>query len=625
MSNSQIERIYPIGTEILKDGRISFRVWAGSCTKAEVILLKKEGNDFKPVSRCELKQEAGGYFSAVLQGIPHDSLYKYKLDDSDYLFPDPASRFQPFGPHGPSQVIDPVKFKWTDQQWKGLDLPGQILYEMHVGTFTKEGSWNSAITRLHHLADLGITCIEMMPLADFSNNFGWGYDGVNLFAPTRLYGTPDNLKEFINKCHNLNIGVILHVVYNHLGPDGNYLAQFSRDYFTSRYINEWGDALNFDGPGSDPVREFFITNARYWINEFHFDGLRLDATQSIFDESENNIMAEIVDAARKAAGTKKIIVVGENEPQNVKLMKSKVEGGYGLDALWNDDFHHSAAVALTGHNEAYYTDYLGSPQEFISSLKWGFLYQGQWYSWQKNRRGTSSIGIKPEKFILYLQNHDQVANSGKGLRAHMQSNFGNYKALTALFLLAPGTPMFFQGQEFAASTPFLYFADHDKTLAEKVNEGRKKFLAQFRTLATPQMQEYLPPSSDPATFEKSKLKWKEKEEHNHIYSLHKDLLKLRSEIIGKNPPMIDGAVLNDHSFLIRYFLPEKNDYMLVINLGKDLHLDPAPEPLLAPPSERLWEMYWSTEELKYGGHYYPPVETNENWRFVGHSAILLKA
>ena len=290
------------------------------------------------------------------------------------------------------------------------------------------------------------------------------------------------------------------VVYNHLGPDGNYLRQFAPDYFTDRHKNEWGDAINFDGPNAEQVREFFTTNAAYWIEEFHMDGLRLDATQSIQDDSDEHILAAITRTVQRAARGRQTIVVGENEPQDVRMLKPVEEGGYGLDGLWNDDFHHSAVVALTGKNEAYYSDYLGRPQEFISATKWGYLYQGQRYKWQRHRRGKPGLGLPPELFVNFIQNHDQIANSGRGERIHLLTSPGRFRAMTALVLLMPSTPMLFQGQEFAASSPFYYFADHDAELARLVRRGRMEFLVQFRSLATPEMLACL---ADPASLRPS--------------------------------------------------------------------------------------------------------------------------
>ncbi len=360
---------------------------------------------------------------------------------------------------------------------------GQVLYEMHVGTFTPEGTWAAAETQIEALVDLGVTVIEMMPVADFAGRFGWGYDGVNLYAPTRLYGGPDDLRSFVNRAHALGIGVILDVVYNHLGPDGNYLGDFSPDYFTDRYKNDWGCAINFEGGG--PERSYFVENAGYWIDEFHFDGLRFDATQDIKDASREHVLASMSRRAREAAGARRILLVAENEPQETRLVRGLTDGGYGLDALWNDDYHHTAVVALTGRREAYYTDYKGSMQEFVSCAKYGYLYQGQWYSWQKKARGTPSLDLSPTKFVCYIENHDQVANSATGRRLHQLSSPGRYRAVTALTLLGPATPLLFQGQEFASTAPFLFFADHREELRQAICDGRREFLSQFKTVADP--------------------------------------------------------------------------------------------------------------------------------------------
>lgn len=615
-------RYFPAGAEVLKSGGVSFRVWAPEHKKIEIAFLDKD--KFEVISLNEMEPEPEGYFSLISFEAKNNSLYKFRIDDGE-LYPDPFSKFQPSGPYGPSQVIDPDIFQWSDKDWKGIHLPGQIFYEMHIGTFTKEGTFKSAIEKLHELAELGITTLEVMPVADFCGNFGWGYDGVNLFAPTRLYGTPDDFRMFVNEAHSAGMGVILDVVYNHLGPDGNFLKKYSEDYFTEKYKTDWGEAINFDGKNSQNVREYFISNVRYWIKEFHLDGLRLDATQDIHDDSENHILKEIVMYGRKEAGDRSIIFIAENEPQENRILKDPTQGGFGIDAVWNDDFHHSAMVAITGHNEAYYSDYNGTPQEFISAAKWGFLYQGQRYKWQNKRRGTPSLKINPRRFIIFIQNHDQVANSAKGLRAHQLANFGLYKTMTALLLLTPGTPMLFQGQEYAASTPFLYFADQKKEIAELVKEGRSKFLSQFRSLATLEMQLNLPDPSDINSFLKSKLNFAEREEHQSFYQLHKDLINLRKKIIS--PFLLDNknydcAVLSNNCFLLRYFIEGDNDWLLLFNLGKDLHLNPAPEPLLAPPENKEWEIFWSTEEPDYQGYGTPAFETEDNWIITGFSAAV---
>jgi len=376
------------------------------------------------------------------------------------------------------------------------------------------------------------------------------------------------------------------------------------------------------------VREFFLANAGYWIDEYHLDGLRLDATQQIFDKSEVHILTEIGHRVRAAARGRATVLVAENEAQHARLVRPPEQGGYGLDALWNDDLHHCARVALTGRNEAYYTDYLGSAQELLSAVKWGYLYQGQRYLWQKKRRGTPALDLEPARFVNFLENHDQIANSGRGLRCHQLSSMGRYKALTALILLAPGTPMLFQGQEFAASSPFVYFADHNPALARLVREGRFKFLAQFPTLALPEMQECLADPSDPRTFERCKLDLAERQHHAEIYQMHRDLLKLRRDdpVFGRQRQRgIDGAVLTPHAFVIRYFGDDAGYRLLLVNLGRDLHLSPAPEPLLAPPADRRWTLCWSSEDCRYGGNGTPLVESEDGaWSIPGESAVVMK-
>jgi maltooligosyltrehalose trehalohydrolase len=596
---------------------VNFRVWAPIRKTVEVSI-----DDRQP---AHLMAEGGGFFSGTVASARAGSRYRYRLDGGE-AFPDPASRFQPEGPHGPSEVIDPAAFQWTDQSWRGVSLPGQVIYEMHIGTFTRNGTWSSAQEHLPQLVETGVTVLELMPAAEFPGRFGWGYDGVQLFAPTHLYGVPDDFRRFINRAHSLGLGVILDVVYNHLGPDGNYIPKFAPQYFSADKTTDWGPAVNFDGKDSGPVREFCIANACYWIDEFHLDGLRLDATQDIHDSSEDHILQALARVVRKRAAPRGVIFIAENEPQQVKLIKPTEQGGYGLDALWNDDFHHSATVALTGHNEAYYTDYLGTPQEFISALKYGYLYQGQRYKWQKKRRGVPGLDLHPAALVIFIQNHDQIANSAYGARCHALTAPAKLRAMTALLLLAPGTPMLFQGQEFGASSPFLYFADHGSPLAEQVRQGRIEFLAQFRSLATPEMPDLFANAADPRTFERCKLDHSERETHGEIYALHRDLLELRRKdpvLHAQTPRGLDGAVLSDAALALRFFGGADGDRLLLVNLGRDLHLDPAPEPLLAPPADSEWATLWSSEHPRYGGGGTPPLDTEDNWQIPGYSAVLM--
>jgi maltooligosyltrehalose trehalohydrolase len=606
---------------LLGPGGVSFRVWAPGRDRVWVVV---DGGQETAMDRDD-----NGYFACFVAGIGAGTRYRYRLDRDERLYPDPASRFQPDGPHGPSCVVDPDAYAWRDDEWPGLTIEGQVVYEMHVGTFTPEGTWAAAIDKLAFLKEVGITCIEMMPVCDFPGRFGWGYDGVNLFAPTRLYGEPDDLKAFIDAAHGLRIGVILDVVYNHLGPDGNYLACFSREYFTDKYENEWGQAINFDGPGSDEVRAFFIANASYWTGEYHFDGLRLDATQSIFDQSPEHVIVAIARAARAAAGRRSIILIAENEPQHSELVRPPEQGGYGLDALWNDDFHHSAMVALTGRNDAYYEDHTGEPQEFVSAAKYGYLFQGQVYAHQRKRRGTPDLDIAPAAFVTFTQNHDQIANSGTGQRCHQLASPARARAITALMLLMPGTPMLFQGQEFWASAPFFYFADHKPDLAELVRKGRLEFLSQFPNISDdPDLQQALAAPDKPGTFERSRLDWSEVGRHPEAVALHRDLLTLRHQdpiFQGQRRGGLDGAVLGRDAFVLRFFGEAGDDRLVFVNLGHDLARRSFAEPLVAPPLGRLWRVIWSSEHPAYGGGGTPPIEMVERWHLPAATTIVMKA
>ena len=609
-------RRLPIGAEPRPEGGVHFRLWAPRCRE---IAVEIEG-----LAPVPLAAEPDGYFAGAALEARTGMRYRFRIDRGDDALPDPASRFQPDGPHGASEIVDPGAFRWTDAAWQGRRRDELVIYEMHIGTFTPDGNWQAAARELPALAELGITCVELMPVADFPGEFGWGYDGVNLFAPTRLYGRPDDFRGFVDRAHALGIAVILDVVYNHLGPDGNYLKRFSESYFTDRYENEWGEAVNFDGPDSGPVREFVRANARYWIEEYHLDGLRLDATQQMFDASDEHIVATIVREVRQAEGGRNTIVIGENEPQHARLVRPPERGGYGLDALWNDDFHHSAMVALTGRHEAYYSDYRGRPSEFVAAAKYGFLYQGQRYVWQHKTRGTPALDLPAESFVVFLQNHDQIANSMAGLRLHALTSPGRSRAMTAFLLLMPGIPMLFQGQEFAASNPFLYFADHHTELDRAVRKGRREFLGQFPSMASAEAGNRLADPGDVETFRRSVLDPAERQAHTTALALHRDLLALRREdpVLARRPAAIDGAVLGARVWLLRFFA-EDADRLLIVNLGPDLTLRPAPEPLLAPLEGQAWKTLWSSEAPEYGGVGTPPLYRRGYLRIAAESALVL--
>jgi maltooligosyltrehalose trehalohydrolase len=618
------KRRYPIGAELIGRDQTHFRVWAPKAQHIDLVLegsaAQTQGQEFHT-----LIPEKGGYFSGSANAGP-GACYRFRISDRSY--PDPASRLQPDGPHGPSCIVDPAGFRWTDSHWPGVTLKGQIIYEMHIGTFTKEGTWRAAAEQLEELAHIGITVIEMMPVADFPGKFGWGYDGVDLFAPSHLYGAPDDLRSFIDRAHSLGLGVILDVVYNHFGPEGNYLGAFSDDYLTRGNENEWGDAINFDGPDSEPVREFFITNGRYWIEEFHFDGFRFDALHAVRDRSNEYIIGAVARAARKAAGTRSIILIAENDRQEARMVRSRTQDGDDLDGMWNDDFHHSTVVALTGRKEAYFADYRGTPQEFISAAKYGFLYQGQALSWQKALRGSSALDISPEKFVCFIENHDQIANTGLGERSRFQTSPARYRAMTALLMLGPWTPLLFQGEEFGASSPFLFFADMgDVSVRNAIRKGRAEWLAPFLSLSEEEARKALPAPDDPDAFARCKLDFSERERNQQLYDLHIDLLRLRKEdsrFRQETRGSIDGAVVGTTSFVLRYFSKEEDERLLLVNFGEQQVLHPASEPLLAPPSRCIWETIWTSESPSYGGGGATATANKEQWVLPTETTVVLR-
>jgi maltooligosyltrehalose trehalohydrolase len=611
--DTRIARRLSIGAELLPEGGADVRVWAPACRRVDLV---------RPNAMVPMDREPDGHFQVIDPGAAAGGRFWFRLDGDDRrLRPDPASRYQPEGPHRPSAYVDPRTFRWSDSAWPGIRQAGQVIYEMHVGTFTPEGTWAAAMRELEELAGIGVTVIEMMPIAEFPGRFGWGYDGVCLYAPVHIYGTPDQLRAFVDWAHALDLCVILDVVYNHLGPDGNFLHEFSNEYFTDRYETEWGRAIDFGSAAA--ARAYFVQNAGYWIDEFHFDGLRLDATQAIHDARPRHVIADIVAAARAAAGDRRVLVVAENEAQDTRLVRE-----WGADALWNDDAHHTAMVALTGRREAYYSDYLGSAQELISCARFGYLYQGQSYEWQKKRRGTPALDLLPETFIGFLENHDQVANSADGRRAHQLGSPGRHRALTAWLLLGPATPMLFQGQEFSSSKPFLYFADHDRDLAEAVRRGRIEFMSQFPSVRERPVAGALPNPGDERTFARCKLDFSERERHGEAYALHRDLLALRRidpvlSRAGTYRP--EGAVLGAGAFLLRYIDPERGDRLLIVNLESDLHFTPAREPLIAPPLRREWRLAWSSEAPEYGGRGTPPILLDARLTVPGSCAVFFIA
>jgi maltooligosyltrehalose trehalohydrolase len=614
-----VQRRLPIGAEIAsaEDGA-HVRVWAPGHAKVTLVAdppgdpsrdrprdptrdPARDADRNAPSRHVALTREPDGYHSAFVPGLRTRQRYGFHLGDDRTLYADPASRYQPDGPFGPSEIVDPAAFAWTDAGWTGIAADRHVLYELHLGTFTPEGTWAAAAAWLPYLADVGITTIEVMPVADFAGRHGWGYDGVNLFAPYHGYGTPDDMRRFVDRAHATGLAVILDVVYNHFGPAGNQMFAWSPAYKAVQ-LSEWGDAFNFDGEHSAAVRELVVANAGYWIDEFHLDGLRLDATQAMRDRSPEHVLVAVARRARQAGRGRTIFVVGENEPQDATLLAPPTE----LDALWNDDFHHSARIALTGLVDGYLHDYRGSPQELISAIKRGFLYQGQMYPWQHNPRGRPTRGVARNRFVCFLENHDQVANVGFGERLATLADPASVRALTALLLLAPSLPLLFQGQEHGATQPWQFFVDHADPLRAEVRSGRARFMAQFTRLATAEAQAALADPGDEATFRACVLDPPDRRLDDPRVVLHRDLLRLRRDdpaFTDARPEALDGAVLSEYAFALRYVQDDPlRDRLLLVNLGPTFARTGVAEPLLAPPDGTGWRVVWSSEDPRYGGH-----------------------
>ena len=594
----------------------TFHAWAPSLRELTLV-LEGAGRRELPMERSD-----DGFFHLE---VPHaKSGQRYWFRTPNGLRPDPASRWQPDGPLGPSVVVNPT-FEWTDASWPGAPLTHQhVFYEMHIGTFTREGTWRAAIERLPHLAEVGVTTLEVMPIAEFAGNFGWGYDGVHLYAPSHLYGEPDDVRRFVDAAHGLGLAVILDVVYNHFGPVGNFFPEFST--FVEGPPGEWGAGLNFDGEGSGPVREFVKQNAAYWISAFHFDGLRMDAVNALEDSSSDHIVAQICHAAREAAGGRRVFIVGECEPQDSRLLKDTGAYSDGLDAMWNEDWHHSAFVALTGRRQAYFTDYRGTAPEFAAMARHGFLYQGQWYSWQNKPRGGFTLGLASSRFVSFLENHDQIANTGLGERLHHHVDRGRWRAFTALLLLGPSLPLIFQGQESGSSRPFTYFADHEDDLARAVEQGRIDFLSQFPALRTPEMRAAVPKPASAETFERCKLLDEERQRRGGAYLLHHDLLALRRKDdvlahVGTSRVRIESSAPTEALLLVRYFT-DTDHRLLVVNFADEYDC-PMNDPLFAPPPQMRWQHVWSSEQLQYGGVAPAMISDAGRWLIPATSAVLL--
>jgi maltooligosyltrehalose trehalohydrolase len=512
------DRPRTLGAEYLGQNRCRFRVWAPELAPIELRLLKGD-------RRIPLEQTSRGYHEVLITDVEPGERYFFRLrPDKDR--PDPASRLQPDGVHGPSQIV-PRDFAWRDEGWQGLRIEDYIIYELHVGLFTAVGTFAAIISQLDHLAELGITALELMPVAQFPGRRNWGYDGVFPFAAQNSYGGPAGLKKLVDACHRRGLAVILDVVYNHLGPEGNYFTEFG-PYFTDRYQTPWGRALNFDGPESDEVRNFFIQNALQWIGEFHVDALRLDAVHAILDRSPITFLEHLVQAVKGEAARldRRIYLIAESADNNARLVRERARGGYGLDAQWNDDFHHCLRTLLTGERDGYYCDYGEFPQ-LLKAYREGFVYSGEYSEFRRRSHGSSSRDIPPRGFIVFAQNHDQVGNRCLGDRLSGSVTLEDLKLAAGLTLLSPYIPLLFMGEEYAEEAPFPYFIDHsDRELIEAVRRGRQ---LEFDSFA---WHGEVPDPQAEATFLGAKLRPKLRAEGHHkiLLEFYRTLIKFRKNL-----------------------------------------------------------------------------------------------
>ena len=538
-----------------------FRVWAPGKDSVDVVVAGRQ---------VPMRPSGGGWWASSVDGAEPGSDYAYRLDGGPAR-PDPRSPFQPEGIDGPSRVVDHAAFAWTDGRWRGLPLAGSVLYECHVGTFSAEGTFDGAIAHLGHLADLGVDAIELLPVAEFSGPRGWGYDGVDLFAPHHAYGGPDGLKRLVDAAHGHGLGVLMDVVYNHLGPAGNYLPEFG-PYFSERHQTNWGPAVNFDGPGSDEVRRFVIDNALMWLRDYHCDGLRLDAVHAIADDSAMHILEELgTEVSALAANQgRPLFLVAESDLNDPRFVRGTDAGGYGLDAAWADEWHHALHATLTGDHSGYYQDF-GPLPLLAKALRQAWVYDGTYSPYRRRVFGRSPAGLPGSQFVVCTQNHDQVGNRAIGERSAALMSDGRLRVAAALLLTSPFVPLLFQGEEWGASTPFQYFTSHeDPELARVVSRGRREEFASFgwNEKGEGAVGGGVPDPQDLATFERSKLDWAEvgKERHAGLLAWYTELIALRRRIpalTDPRPGRVETACDGDLGWLV----VRRGPVAVAVNLG----------------------------------------------------------
>lgn len=582
----------PIGAQITGRG-VRFRVWAPEAEQVAVVVY-----DDAPITHALERDDERGYWSAEIAGLAAGTRYAFSINGGDPR-PDPASRWQPDGVHAASAVVDPQTFTWHDADWRGVPLDDLIIYELHVGTATEAGTFDALIERLPYFRELGVTALELLPVADFPGCRNWGYDGVDLYAPANCYGGPEGLRRLVDAAHQHGLAILLDVVYNHFGPDGNYLRDFSPYYFTGRHHTPWGEALNLDGPGSAAVRTFIIGNALYWAHEYHVDGLRLDATHALIDDSPQHLLQQLsATVCATLPGDREFVISAEDERNDVRLARSIAQGGYGLDAIWADDFHHEARIALTGERGGYYADYSGSVADLAKTILDGWFYQGQRSGVSGHERGTAPHELGLPQFVFCIQNHDQVGNRPLGDRLNHVIEPAAYRALSALLLLVPETPLLFQGQEWAASSPFLFFTDHNPELGKLVTEGRRSEFKEFWT----QTHKEVPDPQAEQTFLDSKLRWDERDqpEHATTLALYRELLRLRRAhptLRRRDRAGFQVMALGEHALLLRREGVRPSETLLiVVNLGQSFTWQLTDE-LFSQP----WAVLLDSNATEYGG------------------------
>jgi maltooligosyltrehalose trehalohydrolase len=577
------------GANIDGDG-VTFGAWAPDHDAIEVALHGDGETRFVPMALT-----GDGRFEVHLPGIGAGQRYGYRIDGGD-VRPDPYSRFQPDGVHGPSEVVDPAAFAWTDGDWPGISRDGLVLYELHVGTMTPEGTFASLIPELPELKRLGVTAIELMPVAQCPGRRNWGYDGVDLFAPANAYGRPDDLRRLVDAAHAEGLGVILDVVYNHLGPEGNYLGAFSSQYTSDRHQTAWGAGLNWDGPGSEWVRRFAIDNACHWVAEYHFDGLRLDATHAIVDDNPVHLVTELAERARDVAAPRAIVVIAEDGRHEIGRARPVADGGDGLDGIWADDFHHEVRVLLTNARENYFATYEGTTDGIATAIASGFgpTTLAQDVTTVEDRDPAAA-------FVFCIQNHDQVGNRPFGERLHHEANRDRYAVASALLLFAPETPLLFMGQEFAASTPFLYFTDHPEPLGGMVTEGRRAEFAGFRAFHNPTLRDTIPDPQAESTYLASKLRLEERDRHAGIYALYRDLLALRQNdaVLSHNDRLATTSTALTAQVVAVYRWHGDRHRLLLANFGLEASFDLAAVVPAIPVD--AWTVALTTTDPRYDG------------------------